>query len=76
MKSFNNIGLNVFVKFTYKIDACERPCLCNFMHVYVYDYCLYPTKAILQRHLQCDIPDIRQYCVITTCYLVITQCNV
>ena len=25
-----------------------------------YNYTLYPTEAILQRHLQCNIADIRQ----------------
>ena len=30
-------------------------------------YYLYPTEAILQRHLKCDISDIRQHWVITTC---------
>ena len=33
------------------------------MYIYIY---LYPTEAILQRHLQCDISDIRQHWVITT----------
>ena len=34
------------------------------------------TEAILQRDLQCDISDIRQYWVMTTFQVVITWCNV
>ena len=45
--------------------------ICDGNSVYVYDHeqgtllTLYPTKAILQRHLQCNISDIRQYWVAT-----------
>ena len=36
----------------------------------------YPTEAILQRHLQCDISDTRQYWVITTWCVIITKINI